>query len=176
MQIGVIISYMQIRIIISYPPQTFLPTIQANVLLDVLNIFLHHTSLNIVDLMILDEIVWIIILYWSCWLRYYVIPVIRRHKAWWDESRECLKPLKFPEVEDQSIDTLETDIDNFSGTLISARKTVEINRPNEALKHFPDLDDIIAEKHQIRKRWQRYKQREDMVELNRLTNLIHKAI
>ena len=51
-----------------------------------------------------------------------------------------------------------------------------MGRPYEAIKHFPDLSDLIAEKRQIRKRWQRYRNYEDKVELKRLTNLVHNQI
>ena len=49
-----------------------------------------------------------------------------------------------------------------------------MHRPREAIKHFPDLSDIVAEKRLVKKRWQRYRKQEDKVELDRLTNLIHK--
>ena len=49
-------------------------------------------------------------------------------------------------------------------------------RPHEAIKRFPDLSDIIAEKHEIRRHWQNYRQHVDKVELRRLTNLIHEQI
>ena len=70
-----------------------------------------------------------------------------------------------------STDTLETCIESFSNMLRSAKIAV-----HEAIKHFPDLRDIIAEKRQIRKQWQRYRNRVDKVELNRLTNFIKDQI
>ena len=48
--------------------------------------------------------------------------------------------------------------------------------PHEAIQHFPDLSEIVAEERRIRRRWQRFKQFGDKVELNRLTNLIHDKI
>jgi hypothetical protein len=44
------------------------------------------------------------------------------------------------------------------------------------MQYFPDLSEIVAEKRRIRRRWRRYKQFEDKVKLNRLTNLIHDKI
>ena len=66
-----------------------------------------------------------------------------------------------------SINALETGIEAFSNTRKIAKIARKINRPCEAIKHFPDLCDILTEKHWIRRWWQ---------QLNRLTNLNHKHI
>ena len=52
-----------------------------------------------------------------------------------------------------STDTLEIGIEIFSNTLRSSKIGGQVCLPHEAIKHFPDLSDIIAEKRQIRKRW-----------------------
>lgn len=62
-------------------------------------------------------------------------------------------------------------VTTISNTLRSAKIAGQVRRP-----HGPDLSYIIAEKCQTRKRWQRYKNRTDKVELNRLTNLIYDQI
>ena len=51
-----------------------------------------------------------------------------------------------------------------------------VRRPHEAIQHFPDLSEIVAEKRRIRRRWHRYKQFGDKVDLNRLINLMHDKI
>ena len=69
----------------------------------------------------------------------------------WHVCRECLKLIIFPSYEYKSIDALETDIKAFCSTLVSPNKKGEVNRPQKALKHFPDLSNLIAEKCQLRR-------------------------
>ena len=64
-----------------------------------------------------------------------------------------------------STDALETRFKTFSNTLKSAKIAGQVRRPDEVIKHFPD---ICVEKRQIRRRWQKYCNREDKIELNRL--------
>jgi hypothetical protein len=71
---------------------------------------------------------------------------------------------------------LETGIEAFTNTLRSAMIAGQVHRPCEAIKHFLDLSDMVAEKRLVRKQWQRYRKKEHKAELNRLTNLIHNEI
>ena len=71
---------------------------------------------------------------------------------------------------------MSTDALEIGNTLKSAKIAGKLNRPNEVINHFPNLSEIVAEKRRIRRRWQLYRQYEDKMELNRLTNLIHKHI
>ena len=79
----------------------------------------------------------------------------------WDCYRESLQPIRFPLDEHQSSDDLETGI----------RKS----RPQEAVKHFPDLSAIIslAERYHVRRQWQRYKQIGDKMDPRKFANLTH---
>jgi len=152
---------------------------RLNALPDVLDIFLHHTSLNVSDVVTLDELNSDhnpVLLTVDSALPAQILNRPSDKEVRWDAYREYLKPINFPSDEYHSIDALETGIEAFSNTLVSARRTGEVNRPQEALQHFPDLSDLIVEKRQARRRWQKYKQRKDKVEFNRLTNLIHKLI
>ena len=72
--------------------------------------------------------------------------------------------------------SMKTGIKTFSNTCRSAKIAGQVKRPYEAIKHFPDLSDLVVKKRQIRKRWQRCRQRADKIELNRLTDLIHNKI
>jgi len=93
-----------------------------------------------------------------------------------DVFRQQLKLIEFPSDPFLSTDDLETGIETFTNTLRSAKIAGQVNRPHEAIKHFPDLSELVAKKRQIRKRFQRCRQRADKMELNRLTNLIHNKI
>ena len=68
---------------------------------------------------------------------------------------ECLKWIIFPFDEYQCIDALETGNEAFSSTLVSARRIGEVNRLQEALKHFHDLGDFITKMPQAKRRWQK---------------------
>jgi hypothetical protein len=87
-----------------------------------------------------------------------------------------VKLIEFLSAPFLSTDDLETGIETFTNTLRSAKIAGQVNRPHEAIKHFPDLSELVAKKRQIRKRFQRCRQRADKMELNRLTNLIHNKI
>ena len=64
----------------------------------------------------------------------------------------------------------------FADTLRFAKIAKTVSLPHEAIQYFLDLSEIVAEKRRIRKRWRRYKQFGDKVELNRLTILTHENI
>ena len=87
-----------------------------------------------------------------------------------------LRPIEFPSDPFLSTDELETDIEAFANILRSAKIAGQVHRPREAIKQFPDLSDIVAEKRLVRKRWQSYRRKEDKAEFKRLTNLIHNEI
>ena len=67
-------------------------------------------------------------------------------------------------------------METFFNTLRSAKNAEQVCRPHEAIKQFPDLSNIIAEKRKIRKLWQMYRNRVGKVELNILTYLIHDQV
>ena len=87
------------------------------------------------------------------------------HYVRWDEFRRYLSPIELP-----------SGIEAFTNSLRSAKIGGTVRRPHEAIQHFPGLSEIVAEKRSIWRRWQRYKQFGDKVELNRLTNLIQEKI
>ena len=95
------------------------------------------------------------------------------HFVRWDEFRWYLEPIELPSDPFVSNDALDMGIEAFTNTLGSAKIAGTVRRPHEAIQHFPDLSELVAEKCHIRRCWQWYKQYEDKIKLNRLTNLIH---
>jgi hypothetical protein len=94
----------------------------------------------------------------------------------WDVFWQHLKSIELPSDPFLSTDALGLGIETFSNILRSAKIEGQVRRPHEAIRNFPNLGDVIAEKRQMRRRWQKYRNREDKTELNRLTNLIHDKI
>ena len=65
-----------------------------------------------------------------------------------------------------STNALEIGMEAFTNNLRSAKIAGTVSRPHEVIQYFPDLSEIVAEKRRIRRRWQRYKQFGDKVELS----------
>jgi len=144
---------------------------------DVLDIFLHHMELPVEDVVALDELNSDhvpVLLTTKCSMSAQVRPDTCHVR--WDVFRQHLKPIELPSDPFESTDALELGIETFSNTLRSAKIAGQVRRPHEAIQNFPDLSKEIAEKRQIRRRWQKYRNQEDKIELNRLTNLIHEKI
>ena len=80
------------------------------------------------------------------------------HYVRWDEFRRYPRPIELPSDPFLSTDALEIGIEAFTNTLRSAKIAGTVRRPHEAIQHFPDLSEIVAEKRRIRRRWQRCKQ------------------
>ena len=146
---------------------------------DVLDILLHHAALPIAEIETFDELnsdhnpVLVVI---DTSMPSQLQGNTHRKEVRWDVYRSHLKEIDLPQDEFKSIDALENGIEALSNTLVTARKTGEVRKAHEATQHFPDLGQLVAEKRRARKRCQKYKQMSDKVELNRLTNLIHKEI
>ena len=165
------------RYAISAPDRPTYYPYRQNAAPDVLDIFLHHIELLVDDVVALDELNSDhapVLLTAKCSMSTRLRPDACHVR--WDVFRQHLKSIELPSDSFQSTDALEVGIETFSNTLRSAKIAGQVCRPHEAIKHFPDLSDLITEKRQIRKRWQRYRNYEDKVELNRLTNLVHHQI
>ena len=98
------------------------------------------------------------------------------HSVRWNVFRQHLKSIEFLLDSFLFTDELETGKKDFAIILRSAKIAGQVHRPLEAIKYFPDLSDIVAEKRWIRKRWQLYRQKADKVELNKLTNMYYFAL
>ena len=164
---------------ISAPDRPTYYSNRSNCTPDVLDILLHHVSLPIEVIETLDELnsdhnpVLVVI---NTSSPSQILSNTHRKEVRWDVYRDYLKEISFPQGKFESNDALELGIEALSSTLVSARKTGEVEIAREAIPYFPDLSQVIAEKRRVRKRWQKYKLREDKIELNRLTNLIHDEI
>jgi len=99
---------------------TYYPS-RLKALPDVLDIFLHHTSLNVSDVVTLDELNSDhnpVLLTVDSALPAQILNRPSDKEVRWDVYRKYLKPINFPSDEYLSIEALETGIDAFSGTLI----------------------------------------------------------
>jgi hypothetical protein len=73
-----------------------------------------------------------------------------------DVFRQHLNSIELPSDPFLCTGALESGIKTFSKTLRSAKIAGQVRRPHEAIRNFPDLNKEIAEKRQIRRRWQKY--------------------
>ena len=123
---------------------------------DVLDIFLHHMGLTVLDVETLDELNSnhnsVLLTVDSSMTS----QVLRgsSHYVRWDEFRRYLRPIELPSDPFLSTDALEIGIGAFTNTLRSAKIAGTVRRPHEAIQNFPDLSEIVAEKRRIRRRWQ----------------------
>ena len=107
-----------------------------NALSDVLDISLHDTSLNVPDVVTRDELNSDqnpVLLTVDSTVSARILNRPSDKDVRWDIYREYLKSIVFPSDGYQSIDALETGFDAFSCTFISARRTGDVNRPQEVL-------------------------------------------
>ena len=144
---------------------------------EVLDIFLHHIKLLVDTVVALEELNsdhFPILFTVRCSMTNRLIHggcVIR-----WDEIHQRLKLIELPLDTFLSTDAFEIGIDTFTNTLRSAKIPGQVCRPHEAIKHFPNFSDIIAEKRPIRNRCKRHRNCVDKVELNRIATFVHHEI
>lgn len=146
---------------------------------DIIDFFIHSPKLIVKEIQTLDELNSDhipVLLQLDFTLEKEIIRARIRHVIRWDYFRKYLSDIHIPRPNITTTGELDFHVECLTETLQSAK--FQALQPNKHSMNStsPDIDALILQKKQLRRRWQLYRDPADKTKLNQVTRTIQKQL